>query len=145
MVMSRWAALVCLLFPSFLSYGQTPAVLGLQASYQQGETITFTVKNNSDSVLTVSSFLLEKYAPELKSWYEQAYDLLAINCREEYGKQVLAIAPHAAKTISWNPRQVYPTCFDYKKNRGSYRLVFLYYRRTTERGQYYMQEFRIGK
>jgi hypothetical protein len=145
MIISRWAALCCLLFPPYLSPGQTPEVLGLQASYQKGETITFVVKNNSDSVLTVSSFVLEKYAPEFKSWYEQAYDLLAINCQEESGKQVLTIAPNASRTISWNPRQVYPTCFDYKRNSGSYRLVFLYHRRAKDRGRYYMQEFRIGK
>lgn len=145
MAMIRPLALFCLLFSSSLSHGQTLEVLGLQPSYQKGETITFTVKNNSDSVLTVSSFLLEKYAPEIKSWYEQAYDLLAINCREGSGKQVLDIAPTASKTISWNPRQVYPTCFDYKKNSGRYRLVFLYRRRTTDRGRYYLKEFWIGK
>jgi hypothetical protein len=153
--MQKQIVLFILLLPS-LSYGQIVNLIGLKPKYRQGEPIIFTVQNKNDSVVFVSSFILQKYSSKLKEWYEGVHDITNnYPCSEESDVENSDKAGHigyslkvdSTRTISWNPKKENPNCFNYKKSSGKYRLLFIY-RNDLELGRkyhYYLKEFYITK
>jgi len=128
---------------SFLSYGQTISICGLKSEYTKGETINFTVENIGDSILFLSSFILEKYILADSQWYEQVYDILNIDCDKFSGKEGFVLGINSVNEIKWNPRKIAPTCFSYLENSGKYRLSFKYSTDIKGNAKHYTKEFEI--
>jgi hypothetical protein len=130
---------------TLLGYSQEIKVDGLKIQYKKGENITFIISNKSDSVLYLSSFILEKFNKGDAEWYEQVYDILNNNCSEFSGKEGFVLAVDSIKQICWNPKKVNSNCFSYKDNFGKYRVVFKYDVGINTKEKFYYKEFIITK
>jgi hypothetical protein len=150
--MQNQLILAFLLLPS-LSYGQLIAVSGLKPRYKAGESLVFTIQNRSDSILFVSSFILQGYFSKTKEWYEVVHDISDnypcndenIENSDKAGHIVYPIKSGSARTIIWNPQKEDPTCFNYKKIKGKYRLLFIYRSNSEYNTKYYKSEFCITR
>ena len=85
--MKHQLLLICLLFLAVLGFSQSIKVSGFKLKYKKGENLNLTIRNQSDSVLYLSSFTLEKFNKLDSEWYEQVYDILNRNCGELIGKE----------------------------------------------------------
>lgn len=141
--MKHQLILLCLLFLAVLGFSQNIKVSGLKLKYKKGENLNFTISNQSDSVLYLSSFALEKLNKLDGEWYEQVYDILNRNCGELLGKEGFSLDVDSEKKICWNPQKINPLCFNYKNNFGKYRLVFKYSTAINVKENYYIKEFII--
>lgn len=141
--MKRQLILLCLLFFSVLGFSQEIKVSGFKLKYKKGEDLSFTISNQSDSVLYLSSFILEKFNKVDGEWYEQVYDILNRNCGELLGKEGFSLGIDSVKKICWNPQKTNPVCFSYKNNFGKYRLVFKYSTEINAKEKHYVKEFII--
>ena len=137
--------LVYLLFLTLCGFSQNFNVSGLKLKYTQGENLNFSISNKSDSNLYFSSFTIEKFNKLDGEWYEQVYDILNQNCGEFLGKEGFFLNVGSVKKICWSPQKVNPSCFNYKKNSGKYRLVFKYNIKLTAGDKYYFKDFIIIK
>lgn len=143
--MTKQLSLVFIVFVSLVSFGQDVKVCGIKARYKKGESIVFTVINRKNTLLYLSSFVLDKYNPNNKEWDEQVHDILNADCGQLLGKEGFILEVDSLRKIIWNPKMVENSCFDYKSNYGKYRLSFKYSLSLNAKNKYYLKYFYIDK